>query len=79
MLRITTVADTYEKIHSHGDLITHHLDGGIPWPEAYADQTTYYANVEGDMGLRLSNTDAGKFVNLGICPLNALRNEPAGY
>lgn len=76
---IPAVGDTYQKIHAHGDLITHHVDGGVPWPEAFAGQATYHSEVEGDLSLRLSNTDAGKLVYLAVCPLNTQRNAPADY
>ncbi len=76
---ISAVGDTYDKIQVHGDMVTHHIDGGVPWPEAYVDQPTYHAAVEGDLNLRLSNTDSGKLIYLAVCPLNTMRNAPADY
>ena len=80
---LQAVGDTYAKVHAHGDLITHHLDSGVPWPEAYADappyNAGYNANVEGELDQRLANTDALMPVLLAVCPLNTQRNAPADY
>lgn len=76
---IAAVGDTYTKIQNHGDIINHHIDAGVPWSEAFADDPTYHADVEGDLTLRLSNTPPGKQVILSVCPLNTSRNAPADY
>jgi hypothetical protein len=80
---IQAVGDTYTKIQEHGDILTHQIDGGVPWPEAYADappyNAVYDANVEGDLALRLANTNAAMPVVLAVCPLNTQRDAPAGY
>ena len=61
----------------------HHIDSGVPWPEAYADappcNAAFCANVESGLALRLANTDPAMPVVLAVCPLNTGRNAPAGY
>lgn len=69
---------TYERLNMHGDIIKHHLQGGIPWPEALAE-APYHANVESDIQGRLSNTGDDKKILLAINALNAERNGLAGY
>lgn len=76
---ITAVGDTYTRIQAHGDIVNQHIDGGVPWPEAFANQATYDTAVEGDLALRLANTDAAMPVILSVCPLNTARDAPAGY
>jgi len=76
---IAAVGDTYTKIQALGDMINHHIDAGVPWPEAFTDQPTYHAEVEGNLTLRLSNTPPGTPVVLSVCPLNTERNAPVGY
>lgn len=76
---ITAVGDTYTKIQTHGDIVTLQLDGGIPWPEAYNNDATYHANVEGTLALHLSNLDPDTPICLSVAPLVTGRNAPADY
>ncbi len=76
---VDAVNDTYNKIQKHGDIINHHIDGGVPWPEAFANQAAYHDSVEGDLSQRLLNTRVGMPVILSVCPLNTARNAPADY
>lgn len=66
---LPAVTDTYTRIQAHGDIVNQQLDGGVPWPEAFADQAVYQSAVEGDLSLRLANTDADMPVILSVCPL----------
>lgn len=76
---IEAVGDTYNKIQSHGDFINHHIDGGVPWPEAYAGNASYGTNLEGDISLRLSNSKENVDICLSVCPLNTQRDAPSDY
>lgn len=76
---LAAVGDTYDKIQTHGDIIVHHLDAGVPWPEAFADSATYSVDFEGDVALRLANNSAGLPVCLSVCPLSTQRDAPADY
>lgn len=76
---IDAVSDTYQKIQAHGDIITHQLDGGVPWPEAFDGNATYSADLEGDIALRLANTEPDMPVCLAVTPLRTLRDAPADY
>ncbi len=72
------VNDTYAKINANGDIIAHHIDSGIPWPEALAS-TAYPTAVESEITARLNNTPAGTPVYLAISPINSARDGVAGY
>jgi hypothetical protein len=68
--------DTYERINTNGDIVAHHIMGGIPWQEAY-DNAAYHANVEGDISDRISYTGDDKEIYLAIDCLNGSRNDLA--
>lgn len=70
------VEDTYQKINQYGDIIAHHLGGGIPWGEALRGEPyspALLAEIEG----RISRTE--KPVYLAIESLNTGRNGLALY
>lgn len=75
--------NTYTFIDQNADLIAHHLDFGIPWPEATtADNFDNYgsdvkANINGRVskGTELSN----KTVYLGVSPFSSKRDGLAPY
>ncbi len=70
---LDAISVTYSRISAHGDMIKHHIQGGIPWQEAL-DGTPYHANVETELSGRLSNTAAGTQIFLAIDSLNSARN-----
>lgn len=70
--------DVYAKLLANGDFVAHHIDGGIPWPEAYAG-TAPHANVEADLLEREIRTPAGTPVYLSITPLSSPRDGLAEY
>ncbi|MFQ5690352.1 MAG: hypothetical protein ACE5HQ_08785 [Gemmatimonadota bacterium] len=70
--------DLYQKVRDNGDMIAHHLDGGIPWPEALAG-TAYDPAVEAELTDRLARTDPSEPVYLAITPLNGTRDGLADY
>ena len=72
------VNDTYTKIQDNGDMVAHHLDGGIPWQEALAG-SSYHASVEAELNTRLSQTQSGKVIYLAVGSLNNDRSDLAGH
>ncbi len=64
---------TYNRIATHGDMIKHHIQGGIPWQESL-DGTPYHPNVETEIQGRLNNTAAGTKIFLAIDSLNGARD-----
>lgn len=66
------------EIVSNGDIIAHHLDGGIPWQEAL-DETALPAAVEDEINTRVANTPADKLVYLTVSPFNIGRDNIAAY
>ena len=64
---------TYSRLITHGDIIKHHLQGGIPWQESL-DGTDYHPNVESEIQGRLDKTPVGTTVFLAIDSLNTERD-----
>ena len=69
---------TYSRLEAHGDIIKHHLLGGIPWQEAL-DGQPYHANVEAELQARISRTPDNSEVFLAIDSLNSARTALAPY
>ena len=68
----------YGLINARQDLIAHHLDDGIPWPEASAG-TAYHPNVEGELNERLGATPSGMTIYLATTPISSGRDDLANY
>ena len=75
---VEAVNFVYSEIASRGDIIAHHLDGGIPWQEAL-DETAYPATVESELNSRVAYTPSDKLVYLTVSPFNSARDGLAGY
>ncbi|MBD3286954.1 hypothetical protein GF359_09915 [candidate division WOR-3 bacterium] len=69
---------TYSKISEHGDIICHHMDDGVPWPQAY-EEKPYPVSVQAEIEKRLANTPTDKAVYLALTPLAMNRTEMAGF
>jgi hypothetical protein len=69
---------TYDRLQAHGDIIKHHLQGGIPWQEAL-DQTVYHPNVEAEINDRLNLTPNSMEIFLSIDSLNTDRDGLSPY
>jgi len=65
--------DTYQRINDNGDIVAHHIQGGIPWQEAYNNEA-YHPNVEEDIAQRLEYTEENKIIYLAIDCLNSSRD-----
>ena len=72
------IGETFDLIRPNSDMLSFHLDEGVPWPEAYAGGT-YNANYEGFLSLLLDEVDAGDTVYLALASLNASRTNLADY
>ena len=74
--------EAQEEVHgiidARRDMVIHHIDDGVPWPEAYAG-LPYHPNVEANLQDRLAHTPDGVPVFLAVAPLNNYRNAMAGY
>ncbi|MFN7965969.1 MAG: hypothetical protein U0V87_09825 [Acidobacteriota bacterium] len=70
--------DTYARVNARQDMETHHVDDGVPWPEAYAG-TPYHPAAEANIALRLANTPPGMKSYLAVTPLDSNRGDMAGY
>ena len=47
----TEIAGAYGFSANHGDMVAHHIDKGVPWPEALAG-TAYHPRVEAELAQR---------------------------
>jgi hypothetical protein len=73
-----TIDTTYEQIHDHADMILHHLDDGVPWPEALAGEPFHENVVENvERRLRLTGDDMKVFV--AATPIDFNRKQLAAY
>lgn len=77
-LSSTSEADVYDRINPREDVIAHHLDSGVPWPEAWAG-LPYDPAVEADLAFRIAHTPPGTAIYLAAAPLNTNRTGLAGY
>lgn len=69
---------TWENILAHGDVVSMHLEEGVPWPEALAGEpfpTNYQDKVDGE----LARIPAETSILLSINAMNSLRTGLAPY
>lgn len=69
---------TYHTVLSHGDLIAHHLDNGVPWPEALGKRELPQL-VENQLSDRVRRTPSEHPIYLAATPLSQLRDGLAEY
>jgi len=76
-----TLIATYDKIEADADIVAHHFDDGVPWPEALAGAgiAGYPANLQADWQFRAAMTPAGHEVYLAITPISIQRDRLAPY
>ncbi len=72
---------TYAKISANADIIAHHLDDGIPWPEAASGMSVegYPGGLQADWNFRRALTPASHKVYVAITPISLARNSLAPY
>jgi len=68
----------YDKLATDADLISHHFDDGIPWPEALSG-ADFHINIMNDWQYRLSRTPASHKILLSVTPIRFLRDGLAPY
>jgi len=69
---------TYAAIAEDADLIVHHFDDGVPWPEALAGDP-WPAGMQTEWEDRLRRTDPDLAIMLSMTPINFLRSRLAPY
>jgi hypothetical protein len=74
----TIFSNVYHVITCDGDIIGHHFDDGIPWPEALSNQP-YHANFEWEISNRVARTPVDQKVYLAVTPISIRRNGLAPY
>jgi hypothetical protein len=72
------VDNTYQFLSEHTDIIGHHFDSGVPWPEAFNNQE-YHQQVQQNLNTRLQHKNNLQETYLAVTPLNGQRNDIAGY
>lgn len=77
-ISVEAVQYTYDRISEDADLIVHHFDNGVPWPEAL-DGEPFAQVVQDDWAFRRSLTPETHKVLLTFTPLNFLRDGLAAY
>lgn len=74
----------YNLIQSHGDIVAHHYQQGVPWAEAYAMKdnpqlSSLPAEVTGEFDLRSGLTDTVQRIYLSVDSQNPARSGISGY
>jgi len=68
----------YAITDQHTDMIAHHFDSGVPWPEALAG-SPYDQRVEAEINERVARRRPGQRVYVSVAPLQFDRRTMAGY
>ena len=72
------VTFVYQAIASDADLVAHHFDDGVPWPEALA-QAPYPAGFVAELASRRDRSPPGHRVYLAVTPIRLMRDGLAPY
>ena len=72
------VDEAYNILRNHTDIVAHHFDDGIPWPEAY-EKRSYHPNVEEELNGRVKRLKNDQKVYVALAPLYSDRYSLAGY
>ena len=75
---LAAVESTYDGIIANGDIICHHFDGGVPWPEALEDKP-FSTHMLSDWKRRKESTPEGFKVFVAVTPLDTFRKGMALY
>lgn len=70
--------DTYNFINANADIISHHIEEGVPWTEALAD-TAFHPQMMQGWTLRRDLTGPGLKVFLSLSPIDQMRTGLARY
>ncbi|TNF82755.1 MAG: hypothetical protein EP299_01425 [Acidobacteria bacterium] len=77
-LTLEAVETTYRLTGANSDIVAHHFDGGVPWPEALAGDP-YHPNVDADLDLRIGHLLPAQKVYLAVTPISFVRDGMALY
>jgi hypothetical protein len=77
-ITLEAVQDVYATIGRDADLIAHHFDNGVPWPEAFSGEP-FSDHLMGDWELRRGLTPEDMPVYLALTPVNFWRTGLALY
>lgn len=69
---------TFEKINEHGDIISQHLEEGVPWPEALSG-ASFSTNFQNLLQDRKNRAVSGKKVLLQLNPMDINRSALAPF
>lgn len=69
---------TYDKIITYGDIISEHMEEGVPWQESYDDSPFPQSFID-EIQSRIALKGIKQKVVLQISPLNVSRNGLANY
>lgn len=75
---LAEVEKSYGFINSYCDIVSQHIDDGIPYEEFYAD-LPLPVSFTNDMSFRVSRTPASMKSFLSVSPLNLTRREKSDY
>lgn len=76
-MTVEAIETTSKFIVNNGDIIAHHLDAGVPWPEALEDKP-FHPKMENNWKNR-REIQKSKKVLVSVTPLNGGRNAMALY
>jgi hypothetical protein len=77
---VAAVDDVYSKLATDGDLVTQHLEGGVPWADAASDVLSepfsahYNSHMVGEWNWKSAKAIAGHKMYLAVTPLNTSRS-----
>lgn len=77
-LTLDAVNKTYKFISNNSNIISHHLDGGVPWNEALSNNK-FPKHLRNDWNFRISRTPKSHKILLSVTPLNSARTSLASY
>lgn len=75
---VAEVDSAYRFTEQYCDIISQHIDDGIPWEEALTG-SLWPVDFQNDINYRKSRTPAGKNVFLSVSALNLTRKEKSDY
>jgi hypothetical protein len=74
----SAVSYVYTKLDAEADIINHHFDNGVPWPEALSG-ASFSQNILNDWNFRKIKTSAHHKVYVSVTPINFSRTGLAAY
>jgi hypothetical protein len=77
-ISLEAVNFSYKAIAEHSDIVMHHWDDGVPWPESLSG-AAYHQELQNDWKWRKTNTPKGHKILASVAPYTLLRNALANY